>query len=454
MSGKNNKIEGDCVKGKRLCKDLVVIVLIVYGICGGEILNQRQKSGMKMDKIYQQEENSFLVNYEKLIQVSSDIRVLISTTGYVSKYHQVVTLGSEQGMIVEEDGGEVKNYGKERISISLDEIKGKKIKVYSAQEDGRITVYSVLRNEKNPSYYGKMELNYSEEGIIMINEVDLEKYLYSVIPSEMPLNYEIEALKAQAVCARTYAVSKMQNGIDETYLCHLDDSVSSQVYGNKELQEESIKVVNETKGIILVNRKNVGTAYYFSTSCGSLSEPEDIWIKEREELVETSVLMKNENQELENKIKKILDDEKGLEQNYPYFRWTVKIPYDVLENKVKIGEIKNIRVSQRGESGVAKVLTIEGEHGVKHYVGEYEIRSVLTPLDLELVKHNKEITKTMNLLPSGYFYGIMEEDGYMIYGGGYGHGAGMSQNGANELAKQGYTFLEILKYYYSNVEIL
>ncbi|MBQ4521540.1 MAG: SpoIID/LytB domain-containing protein [Lachnospiraceae bacterium] len=419
------------------------------------MIKRTYRKGMEIMAL--SETNHFALDISGIIpfQIPSNIRVLISATDYVTKYHQNICLGSTDGMIVEKNGEVYRCLANEQVTFSTDELKEGKVKISNVNENGMITVYSIFRGEENPSYFGDMELNFTEEGIVMINEVELEKYLYLVIPSEMPLSYESEALKAQAVCARTYAVAKIQNGLDEIYFCHLDDSVSSQVYANQPLQEGSVKAVDETSGVILLDGKNIGTTYYFSTSCGILSKPEDIWIKEKEqELVEALATAQNENQQVENNLKSLLENVEGLEQEYPYFRWKVKIPYEILESKAGVGNIKNIYVSQRGESGVAKVLTIEGETGEAHYIGEYDIRSVLSPEGFDLTKHNNEINKSMSLLPSGYFYGIMEEDGYMIYGGGYGHGAGMSQNGANELAKQGYSYAEILKYYFKEQNLM
>ena len=440
---------------KKRCSDFIIICLIFYGIFGGEIIKRTYQKGMEVIALAKMNISVHGISNMIPFKFPSDIRVLISTTDYLSKYHQSISLGSNDGMIVEKNGEIFRCLENEQITFTAEELKEGKIKVSNVNEDGMITVYSIFRGEEHPSYFGNMELTYTNEGIIMINEVNLEKYLYLVIPSEMPVSYEKEALKAQAVCARTYAVSKIQNGLDETFLCHLDDSVSSQVYGNQTLKEESVGAVDETKGVILMNGKNVGSTYYFSTSCGILSSPEDIWIKEKEHvLVTASAVTQNENQQVENNLKKLLEGTEGLEEDYPYFRWQVKIPYETLEAKAGVGSIKNIYVSQRGESGVAKVLTIEGEEGENYYIGEYDIRSILSPAGLDLIKQNNEINKSMNLLPSGYFYGIMEEDGYMIYGGGYGHGAGMSQNGANELAKQGYSYTEILKYYFEEQNLM
>lgn len=443
------------MKKKKRYIDVIILSLIFYGIFGGELIKRTYRKGMDIVPLFKI--HPFAIGMGEMIpfQIPSNIRVLISTTDYLSKYHQSISLGSSDGMIVEKNGEVYRCLENEQIVFSENELKEGKVKISNINENGMITVYSILRGEEHPSYFGDMELKLTEDGIIMINEVDLEKYLYLVIPSEMPINYETEALKAQAVCARTYAVAKMQNGLDETFFCHLDDSVSSQVYGNQPLQEGSIRAVNETRGVILLDGKNVGTAYYFSTSCGILSSPEDIWIKEKEqELVEALAITQNENKQVEDDLKRLLENVEGLEQNYPYFRWKVKIPYEILESKAGVGNINNIFVSKRGESGVAKVLTVEGETGESHYIGEYDIRNILSPKGLDLIKHNNEINKSMSLLPSGYFYGIMEEDGYMIYGGGYGHGAGMSQNGANELAKQGYSYVEILKYYFEGQNLM
>ena len=75
----------------------------------------------------------------------------------------------------------------------------------SANEGGMITVRNIERSQGTPVYPGHMEITGEEEGLLLLNEVDLEEYLKRVVPSEMPHTYELEALKAQAVCARTYA---------------------------------------------------------------------------------------------------------------------------------------------------------------------------------------------------------------------------------------------------------
>lgn len=443
------------MKRKKRYIDVIVLGFILYGIIGGEIIQGSFAKGMDILPLADMKKYAFYVSGNLPFQIQNKIRVLISDTDYQSKYHSSVCLGSEDGMIIEKNGETIRCLANEQVTFQAEEAVEGNIIISSLKENGQITVYSVSRGGGNPSYFGNLELKFTQDGIVMVNEVDLEKYLYLVVPSEMPVSYEKEALKAQAVCARTYAVAKIKQGLDPVFFSHLDDSVSSQVYANQSLKEESVKAVDETYGMVLMNGNEVGSAYYFSTSCGLLSHPEDIWIKEKEEELKTvSATTLNESQQIENQLKSVLEQTEGLEQAYPYFRWKVKIPYDSLEEKTGVGNISNISVLKRGESGVAKILSITGDAGEKQYIGEYEIRSILSPMGLDLMKQNNEINSSMNLLPSGYFYGIMEEDGYMIYGGGYGHGAGMSQNGANELAKQGYTYEEILKYYFENEKVL
>ena len=115
-----------------------------------------------------------------------------------------------------------------------------------------------------------------EEGLLVVNELDLEMYLRYVVPSEMPSSYEKEALKAQAVCARTYACARIREKTWENYHADVDDSVESQVYHNMEAQPETDAAVAETEGKIITCGGEPIQAYFFSTSCGKTSTDE-VW---------------------------------------------------------------------------------------------------------------------------------------------------------------------------------
>ena len=101
--------------------------------------------------------------------------------------------------------------------------------------------------------------------MLLINELALEEYLYAVVPSEMPTYYGIEALKVQAVCARSYAYRHLLANSLSRYGAHVDDSVSYQVYNNIPENEESVLAVKDTYGRVIEYEGEIITAYYFST---------------------------------------------------------------------------------------------------------------------------------------------------------------------------------------------
>ena len=113
-----------------------------------------------------------------------------------------------------------------------------------------------------------IEVKAEEGGLVLINELYLEDYLKKVVPSEMPASYEKEALKAQAVCARTYAYRQIQGNAYGQYGAHVDDSTNFQVYNNISTSERTDQAVNETCGQMLFYNDKPIEAFYYSTSCG------------------------------------------------------------------------------------------------------------------------------------------------------------------------------------------
>ena len=117
-------------------------------------------------------------------------------------------------------------------------------------EEG-ITICSIERSQGQPVYSGSLEIKKESDGLVLINELYLEDYLKKVVPSEMPASYEKEALKAQAVCARTYAYRQIQGNTYGQYGAHVDDSTSFQVYNNITTSERTDQAVDETYGQML-----------------------------------------------------------------------------------------------------------------------------------------------------------------------------------------------------------
>ena len=352
------------------------------------------------------------------------IRVLLTTTDFSSRFHDEVTV----------------SYNGKEVTYKAEEVKqkGNKIRI-PAQKDG-IQILSIERQSGNPVYEGSIEIIPEAEGLEVINELSLEKYLTRVVPSEMPATYEKEALKAQAVCARTYAWKQIQEHALEKLEADVDDSVSFQVYGNIASQEAATEAVKETESQILCQNGEAVEAYYFSTSAG-VTSTDEIWGSSIAAPYLKSVPCQFDKEE-------------------PWSSWTVEIPWEMLEKRAgeKMGKeltLLAVSVVKRSESGAATELEIVmGEGETFEIKNEYEIREFLAPTGCTITESNGTETTGGKLLPSAYMELGRTKDGNLsVAGKGYGHGVGMSQTGANCMAEQGYDYREILDYFFRNVTI-
>ncbi len=365
------------------------------------------------------------------------------------------------------------------------------IRVLILAEDGGIYHEG---KELMRDYPGELQYYEEEQGWVIVNEVPLEEYLCRVVPSEMPSTYAKEALKAQAVCARTYAVWQMREYAYPQYEAHVNDSVSYQVYNQIGVQETTSQAVEETAGQIMPYEDGPVKAYYFSTSCGSTTD-ENIWEKgDREQtpyIAGRRVGESGSGRDLtdEDTFSEFIRKKHAgdLEISEPWYRWSCYIPLEqiqknvekwakiraersqdgilledgteyVLEDVDTIGAVESAQIIARNTGGVVQELLLTGEKGTLKVRYEYNIRLMLGIPDGEIHKNDGTVANGGNLLPSGYF--VMEpvqEDkavtGYQIYGGGLGHGAGMSQNGARVLAEEGYGYDGILQYFYHEIRL-
>ncbi len=375
------------------------------------------------------------------------------------------------------------------------------IKDYENTENETIMVASELDsdylyfcNEKGKkisnNYSGHMEIRAYEEGYCVVNQVPFETYLYSVVPSEMPSNYAPEALKAQAICARSYAYIQVMRADLAAYGAHINDSTSYQVYNNIAKTENSIRAVDETAGKVMMYKGNVIEAYYFSTSMG-YTDTAEVWnIREEEDYGYLKQACLNEESfdgdlSLESDFKLYLTQNmEGADSNIKYYRWQIEADYEDLTADMKdvlksrrtaserhityykedgktetdsmkgFGNLKELKVAKRSNAGSILTLEVVFEHGTVHVKNEYNIRKVLGLGAEKITYQNGSTSKKIGLLPSAFCTVEKQEDGtYLLCGGGYGHGLGMSQNGANGLAKMGYSCQQILDYFYQNIEI-
>ena len=257
----------------------------------------------------------------------------------------------------------------------------------------------------------------------------------------MPSSYEEQALMAQAVCARTYAWKHIQDPDKEmkAYYADVDDSVNYQVYGNIFPQEVTDRAVLCTKGRILTQNGEPVQAYYFSTSAGFTSTDE-IWGAD----------------EASSYLKSIRCD---FDQDSPWRKWQVTIPWENIQKRAQelyenTGKLLSVDVARKNESGAVVSLQAVTEGKTFYINGEYSVRQFLSPEGCTIYEKDNAKEQGGKLLPSSYFTLNSSPGSCLeICGGGYGHGVGMSQNGANEMAKQGYTYEEILQYFFRNVQV-
>lgn len=252
-----------------------------------------------------------------------------------------------------------------------------------------------------------------------IETIPLEEYVTGVVASEMPAEFEMEALKAQALTARTYILNQLLHG-DKTNLpegADITDTTAHQVYKNKE-EVSKIKewkkihqAVEETAGEILTYEGKPITAAFFSTSNGFTENAEEYW---------------------QNQIPYLKSVESPWDKNAPTFEVETKIPINEFQQKLgititgdELGEIKQRTTGKK----IAQI-----ELAGKTFTG-------------------REIREKLNLRSTDFTW---EQKGneIIITTRGYGHGVGMSQYGANGMAQEGKDYREIVTHYYKDIEIV
>lgn len=427
------------------------------------------------------------------------IRVAIQQSDYRGLYHKEVVLqASEELMLSYLENGERKEEplpaGKKLVlTQDTDYLKEGMLKVVNPTNSGRTDLLSVHRNQGVPSYRGNFEIHKTEEGLLLINELLLEEYLYAVVPSEMPSTYPSESLKAQAVCARTYSYGYLEHAGLPALGAHVDDSVNYQVYNNIMEKKSSTDAVRQTEGELLLQDGKPITAYYYSTSCGYGTD-DRIWkeegeaeapylrsvhiaqdennesqeINEQTDTTQTDELLKKSEQEEALREYLTTIHEEDYEKEEPWYRWSYTVnDLDINLLKKKLQErgisfadfkkVKDMEIIRRAAGGSARTLVISTDQGELQVEGEYEIRYVLNQEGKVIRQDDSEYTLS-TILPSAYFVMDLQKGkkgitGFTLYGGGFGHGVGMSQNAAKAMAQSGKTYEEILAMFYWNCQL-
>ena len=322
----------------------------------------------------------------------------------------------------------------------------------------------------NKPYRGFIRLTNRNGKITVINVVKLEDYLYGVVPLEMSTGWPVEALKSQAICARTYSASSI--GRFESYGFDMTDTTLSQVYGGVNVEKsDCTQAVDETRGMIVSFDGKIASTFYFATSHGQTLNVKDVWGSSGYPYLVS----------VDDSLQDNVIPDKGA--------WKVTYTRGELNNLLarkglNIGEITDIK-TELNEQGAVLKLILTGTEGEKVYQREsarnffglrsqvYTIEkhssgnasmSVLSANGTETTPGNTAVISASGitnlsdmkvLTANGIEFKDSSNtfDSITINGLGYGHGIGMSQNGAKAMAKAGYTYEQIITHYFTGVEI-
>lgn len=363
------------------------------------------------------------------------------------------------------------------------------------QENGVIFLCDAAGNAVSNGYPGAIEVRSYAEGYTVVNDVPFETYLCAVVPSEMPSSYAPEALKAQAVCARSYAYIQLLRADLAEYGAHINDSTSYQVYNKTAATETAKQAVYGTAGKLLLYEGKPVEAYYFSTSMG-YTDTAEVWnVADMAPYgyLKSACLNRDgagvDLSDEETFRSYIRQKAEGYDSDVKYYRWFATADYrektqeinqillarkaavpgnircfaageDAEETEVTAqtldgyGRLVGISVQERSRAGAILTLALQYEKGSVLVKNEYNIRKVLGAGVGKMVYADSTESTGVTMLPSAFCSIAVQEDGTAVLsGGGYGHGLGMSQNGANGMAKAGMNYEEILQYFYQNITI-
>lgn len=355
--------------------------------------------------------------------------------------------------------------------------------LYSIPSDGSIIIIgseSLVKVDKN-KYRDYITFLERDNKLSLINHINIEHYLYGVVPKEMPASWPVESLKAQAVVARSFALSNLNKHAKEGFnLCDTTDCQVYKAYDNE--HPNTNQAVDETKGEYVYYNGKVASTPYHSTSGGYTEDSSVAWGGSIPYLIPVYDVYSE-----------------GTASNI----WSINITPLEIKNKlstigINIGDIKDIIILNTSSANRVVELKIVGSNG-DHIMNGNKMRTLLGNTTMkstwfEIDKKGQNLTKKVYVIDDNLRNPVEVNinstyilDGksntssnrnnvsraigsdrtinieqtlsitpttFIFNGKGYGHGVGMSQFGAMEMAKLGYKYEDIIKHYYTGVEII
>lgn len=270
-------------------------------------------------------------------------------------------------------------------------------------------------------YRGIIEIDRDRNGTItLVNELSIEDYVMGVLAGEIPSSWPMEALKAQAIAARTFAVFQQSESRRKKQPYDLENTALFQMYLGSQLVNDRIRqAVTATRGEVLTYHDAPIMAVFHSNCGGKTSDPKGVW---------------NQGQPYLRSVHCSYCEKGG------HFHWRVEIPISDLVRKLRVSgaglsDIVQLQVLDRDESDRVTTLTIMDGDGQRKKVKGSTFRMAAGP----------------DLIRSTRFDAEVRGDKIVFNGKGWGHGVGLCQEGAYGMAKQGYGAFDILRHYYHDV---
>ncbi len=342
---------------------------------------------------------------------------LLSTRAFCSENIRVVLADDQKSVVLKSHSG----FAFEGRTVGHDG----KVLTFSAKSVSerplRLRAAGELIQVNGKSYRGWLELRKKKNGLLLvINDLDIEDYLQGVVSSEIPPGWEYDALKAQAVASRTYALYQKRTAGRRPY--HIRATVSDQVYaGSSGERPQGIRAVRDTRGIVLVYQGEIIPAFYHASCGGHTEDAFELWGID-------APYLRGVDCECQDISRYGLWERKiGGIQIVSALRKTGRRVSDILGMSIQgitpAGRVKAVAVQSRGGKTIVPAESLRAALGNA-------------------------------LIPSVFFELEFDANEVVFSGRGSGHGVGLCQWGAEEMAERGYDFKAILSHYYPGTDLL